>query len=104
LISTNKEKLLVEEKRLKGLISHVNKYEDLGNKEDDNALEVEQYAESVAEEHDLVGKLQRVQEALARVKSGKYGLCKIGGEEIAAERLKAVPEAENCVEHESQQK
>jgi DnaK suppressor protein len=40
--------------------------------------------------------LQRVQSALDRIENGRYGMCVICGERIAAARLKAVPEADRC--------
>lgn len=111
LITENKQRLLQEEQRLKNLLSRIARpldnrgdfqtsHEQLGSKEDENALEVADYAEHIAEEHDLALRLQKVMAALERIRDGSYGQCQIGGEDIPASRLLAVPEAENCIEHE----
>lgn len=41
--------------------------------------------------------LRRVEDALARLGVGTYGLCKICGEPIAPERLAALPYATTCM-------
>jgi RNA polymerase-binding transcription factor DksA len=45
----------------------------------------------------IVGKLQRVTAAIARVKDGSYGECAECGQPIAPARLRALPEATTCV-------
>jgi RNA polymerase-binding transcription factor DksA len=40
-----------------------------------------------------------VAEAQKRLEEGTYGICIVGGEEIPAERLEAIPEALRCIEH-----
>lgn len=45
-----------------------------------------------------VTELHRVQDALARIKRGGYGVCQECGERIEPARLKAVPEARHCFE------
>lgn len=112
LIQKNQERLEKEKKRLEGLLSHIAKrdqkggdfhakYPEFGNKEDENASEVAVYEVNIAEEYDFMQKLRKVEAALERIKKGTYGLCLEGREEMSVERLEAVPEAENCVEHES---
>ncbi|MBP7055400.1 MAG: TraR/DksA family transcriptional regulator [Candidatus Omnitrophica bacterium] len=41
--------------------------------------------------------IQLIEEALARIASGKYGYCIDCGEEVGLERLKAIPHAKMCV-------
>ena len=41
--------------------------------------------------------MERVDEAIAAIKSGNYGICKSCGKKIAAERLEALPYASLCV-------
>ncbi|MBC7248468.1 MAG: TraR/DksA C4-type zinc finger protein [Actinobacteria bacterium] len=41
--------------------------------------------------------LQRVNEALARIDEGTYGICEICGEKIPEERLEALPYANLCI-------
>lgn len=101
LIEKSKKHLEAERKRLQSLLSAIGpEHEELGSKEDDNAIEVELYERNLAEERDVREKLRKVETALGRIAAGTYGVCQSGGEEISAERLAAVPEAENCVEHE----
>lgn len=110
LIEKNRKRLLDEKKHLEGLLSRIakkdpkkqdfqTKYPEFGNKEDENASEVETFAVNLAEEYDLEGKLHRVEAALERIEDGSYGVCLLGGEEMSKARLEAVPEAENCVRH-----
>jgi DnaK suppressor protein len=40
--------------------------------------------------------------AQQRLEEGTYGICIIGGEEIPAARLEAIPEALRCIEHQEQ--
>jgi DnaK suppressor protein len=42
--------------------------------------------------------LHQIEEALARMDSGDYGLCQECGEEISEKRLTAVPWARHCIE------
>ncbi len=41
--------------------------------------------------------IRDLQAALARIEDGSYGLCERCGEEIAAGRLEAIPEATRCI-------
>ena len=43
--------------------------------------------------------LSEIDAALARLESGRYGICEIGGEPIAEGRLAARPTARTCVGH-----
>jgi DnaK suppressor protein len=45
--------------------------------------------------------LKSIQDALARLKRGEYGVCQRCGEEIAPARLEALPHATLCVECQS---
>lgn len=111
IIEKNKKRLLAEKKRLEDLLSRVAKkdastrgfqpiYEEIGSQEDENASEVTMFEQRLAEERDLEERLDRVNRALKRIGDGTYGFCQIGKEEISAERLETIPEAENCVQHE----
>jgi len=42
--------------------------------------------------------IRSIQDALARLKRGEYGYCERCGDEIAAARLAALPQAKLCVE------
>ena len=110
LVQKNKQRLEQEITHLQRLLSRVAnpdkaggdfhaKYPNLGNDEESNATEVEQYSANIAEEYDLETRLHQVEKAIARIKAGTYGVCTVGGEEISEDRLAAVPEAETCVAH-----
>ncbi|MBO8162285.1 MAG: TraR/DksA C4-type zinc finger protein [Brevibacillus sp.] len=43
--------------------------------------------------------LREIDQALKRMEAGKYGICTVCGQPIAAERLEAVPQAATCKEH-----
>ncbi|TVP84159.1 MAG: molecular chaperone DnaK [Alkalicoccus sp.] len=45
--------------------------------------------------------LHDVEEALAKIEEGTYGICEVSGEEIPFERLEAVPTARTTVENSS---
>lgn len=69
--------------------------------EDDNSLAdtLEEFEERNAVEVELESQLIIVKNALERIEAGTFGVCKIGGEEIEADRLEANPSAETCKKH-----
>lgn len=73
------------------------KFEDIGDEEDDNANEVEEYAGHLALEQNLEGQLKAISKALGRIQDGTYGFCSNCGEAIPTERLLAYPAADTCV-------
>ena len=107
-IKQQKNKLLEEKKKLEEELAFVAnkdksgdyeaKFQDLGSDQDANALEVEQFEQGLAVEHDLDNLLKRVNAALERISSGEYGKCSMG-DEIEEERLRVVPWAETCIKH-----
>lgn len=46
--------------------------------------------------------VEQIDEALARIAEGTYGVCEVGGDIIPQERLEALPEASVCVAHKVQ--
>ncbi|MBI1971256.1 MAG: TraR/DksA C4-type zinc finger protein [Candidatus Wildermuthbacteria bacterium] len=60
------------------------------------ANEVEEYSTSLPIEHSLELQLKDVNEALERIQKGTYGVCAKCKNEIAQERLLAMPEALLC--------
>jgi len=46
--------------------------------------------------------IEMVREAIARIDKGEYGLCRICGQPISKERLKAIPYSTMCVKCASQ--
>jgi RNA polymerase-binding transcription factor DksA len=107
-----KQKLLMEQKRLKNLLGHEGHkdkqqefpggykpdYPEVGHEEGENASEVEQFEENLAVSHDLETNLKKVEAALKRIQEGTFGKC-VEGDDIEEERLSVIPEAETCIKH-----
>jgi DnaK suppressor protein len=66
---------------------------------EEEADEVQEYGNMLPVEHSMELKLRDVNAALEKIKNGNYGVCEKCGKEIEIERLKAVPEAKFCMEH-----
>ncbi len=91
----NELKLLNEEDSYKDLSRTV------GNAEDaDEAYEDSSHLENELKQNTAKATLGLVEKALARMERGTYGKCEVGKEYIDEDRLKAMPEAENCLAHE----
>ncbi|MBT6401739.1 hypothetical protein HN803_08045 [candidate division WWE3 bacterium] len=73
----------------------------VGNAEEaDEASEETSHIENDLKEDVANKSLGLVEKAIAKIEAGNYGICEVGGEAIGEDRLKAMPEAENCVAHE----
>ncbi|TSC56073.1 MAG: TraR/DksA family transcriptional regulator [Parcubacteria group bacterium Gr01-1014_18] len=70
---------------------------NLGDTEEDNALEVELFENRLALEKVLETTLQGVVKALGRLEKGNYGLCMECGKEIPSARMIARPASNYCV-------
>ena len=103
-----KEKLLAEKARLEGELGrfakptgasgdYATQFENIGTDPDENASEVEEYADNVAIEGTLETELKDVNDALAKMEVGTYGICEKTGEEIPLDRLQAYPAARTLV-------
>lgn len=91
----NELKLLNEEDSYKDLSRTV------GNSEDaDEAYEDSSHLDNELKQNTAKDSLGLVEKALARMEDGTYGKCEVGEEYIDEARLKAMPEAENCLAHE----
>ena len=66
---------------------------------EEEADELQEYDNMLSVEHSLELKLKAVDAALEKMKKGEYGKCEKCGKEISRDRLKAVPEARFCLEH-----
>lgn len=108
VVAELKEKLLGEKSRLEGELSRIGnptgvegdyetKFQDMGSDEDENASEVEEYVDNVAVEGTLETQLKDVNDALAKMEAGNYGVCEKTGEEIPLERLQVYPAARTKV-------
>lgn len=108
LIEEFKNKLIEEKKRLEeelgsfakstGKDEYETKFDDMGSDEDENASEVEEYADNLALENNLEKQLDEVSGALKRIENGTYGICANCSKPISLERLRAYPAAQTCVD------
>lgn len=73
-------------------------FPDYGDKEDENAAEVAEYATNLSLEQDMEKALRDVRSALERIKKGTYGVCKYCKKFIEERRLKARPTSSACVD------
>lgn len=74
--------------------------EEFGIYKDEIQDEVEEYDNLIGEEHVLEIRLKEVNEAINKIKSGKYGVCEEGKPHtIEIERLEANPAAKTCIKH-----
>lgn len=65
----------------------------------DAADQIEELVTNVPIVHDLASRTRDIDDALAKMETGAYGICEIGSEEIPWERLVANPAARTCIEH-----
>jgi DnaK suppressor protein len=106
--NTIKENLLAEKKRLEdqlaqfaakdGADAYEVNFPQIGDKDDENAAEVDTYSTNLALERTLRTALRDVQSALKRIEDNTYGFCKYCGQEIELKRLQARPVSSACVE------
>jgi DnaK suppressor protein len=74
------------------------KFPNLGDKEDENAEEVDTYSTNLTLERTLESTLRDIVKALDHIKKGTYGICKYCSKEIDEKRLLARPASSSCVE------
>jgi len=72
-------------------------FPEYGDKQDENAQEINDYSTNIVTEKVLEKSLEDIENALKRIKSGAYGICKYCGNPIAKNRLLARPTANSCV-------
>lgn len=103
-----KEKLIQEKERLENELlrfakptgipgDYETRFNNIGTDTDENASEVEEYADNLALENTLEKQLREINDALGRMEKGAYGMCKNCNREINIERLKAYPAAGICI-------
>lgn len=75
------------------------KFEQVGDRPEENASEVEMYEDNLGIEHTLEKDLAAINEALKNIENGSYGICANCGQPqtIDIKRLKAFPEAKTCI-------
>lgn len=108
-LEQNKEKLLEEKRRLEAELKRIREQPPAGEgtypsrfphaegrAPDEEAEEVEQFANLTALEGTLQSRLSSVEGALEHMAKGKYGTCERCGKSIPRERLLHSPEATAC--------
>jgi len=73
-------------------------FPNLGDKEDENAEEVDTFSTNLTLERTLESSLRDVMDSLDRISKGNYGICKYCDKEINEKRLKARPSSSSCIE------
>jgi DnaK suppressor protein len=103
-----KERLLLEKKHLEEELGEIatpgaaagdyaTNFNEIGPDEDENASEVEEYADNLALEVNLQKQLKETSLALERIEKGTYGKCENCDADISLERLEAYPSARTCI-------
>lgn len=106
-LSELKEKLTQERERIKEELGRIavpaknpddynTTFDNIGNDEDENATEVEEYTDNLAVESVFEKQLKEISEALEKIDNGTYGKCEKCGKDIPFERLRAYPAAKTC--------
>ena len=73
------------------------KFPDYGDKSDESVQEIDEYTTNLATERVLESALRDIDNALARIAKGTYGICKYCEQEIGEKRLMARPVANTCI-------
>lgn len=89
--------LLVLAKPTGGAGNYETRMEEIGTDPDENATEVEGYIDNLGLESNLENQLKDVNDALAKMDQGTYGVCEKTGKEISPERLKVYPSARTAI-------
>ncbi len=105
-IKKQREILEKELKRLESELSGIEKFPSYGDRDDENAEEVEDFITSQGQEKELKIMLQDVKKALKKISDGTYGYCKNCGNTklIDKKRLEAFPAATTCIKCEDSEK
>jgi len=72
-------------------------FPDLGQQQDENAIEVTLYGNTLPIEHNLENRLLNINKAIERIKTKEYGTCKICSHQISQARLEIMPETDLCI-------
>ncbi len=72
--------------------------DDIGDRTDENATEVEEFTDNLAVGGTLEAQLKDINDALEKMDKGTYGICEKTGKEIPVERLEVYPAARTVVD------
>ncbi len=73
------------------------KWQDIGDKDEDNAVEVADWQDNISLERNLEINLEKIEKALQKMEDGKYGACETCQQPIEENRLLVYPEAQHCL-------
>jgi len=68
-----------------------------GSSDDDNAMEIAEYADDLSIEARIEAELKDAESALKAIENGTYGICKYCNKPIDAKRLEARPSSSSCI-------
>jgi len=99
---TRREQILEDLKDIVGKDEHDKdelkaKFPEYGDKADENAQEIGEYTTNLATEKVLEKTLRDIDNSLARIDDGSYGICKYCKQPIGEKRMLARPVASTCV-------
>ena len=99
---TRREQILDDLKDIAGKDEHDKdelkaKFPEYGDKADENAQEIGEYTTNLATEKVLEKTLRDIDNSLARIDDGSYGVCKYCKQPIGEKRMLARPVASTCV-------
>lgn len=107
-LKTIEENLTAEKKQLEeqlsqfvpkeGAEAYEANFQQVGDKDDENAAEVDTYSTNLALERTLRTAVRDIESALKRIQNGTYGFCKYCDKEIDMKRLIARPVSSACIE------
>lgn len=86
-----------EKKKLEEKIKKLNKYPEIGDSDDENAMEWTEFQSNLSLEEQLKLLLDKVNKALKAIEEGTYGKCSRCKKVIEEGRLEIMPYAELCV-------
>jgi DnaK suppressor protein len=72
-------------------------FPEFGDKPDENAQEVGEFASMIGSQEILEKTLTDIEKALKKIESGTYGVCQYCGGPIGEKRLEVRPTASSCV-------
>lgn len=98
-IEKQKTALIKERIKLERDIKEISKFPSYGDKEEENAMEVEQFEENLGRGKGAKDLKKQIEKALKKIEKGTYGICEVCKGPIERGRLEAYPAADKCVEH-----
>ncbi len=83
--------------RLAGSNGSGSAFPEYGDGEDENANEISDYSSNIQIENELEKAIRDIKQALERIASGTYGICKYTNELIEENRLRARPTSTSSI-------